>query len=108
MRQNQYAHHKRRFSKRSSSILSGEGFDEGERGESLFQTAQAPLEREFLKSGSNHLPSINFLTQHSGFKIRLSRSHVTLFIDQHPDQEPSTGSTARESLCRLIMEALLL
>jgi hypothetical protein len=36
MRQNQYAHHKRRFSKRSSSILSGEGFDERERGESPF------------------------------------------------------------------------
>jgi hypothetical protein len=35
-RQNQYAHHKRRFSKHSSSILSGEGFDKRERGESLF------------------------------------------------------------------------
>jgi hypothetical protein len=29
-RQSQYAHHKRRFSKDSSSILSGEGFDERE------------------------------------------------------------------------------
>jgi hypothetical protein len=28
LRQNQYAHHKRRFSKHSSSIPSGEGFDE--------------------------------------------------------------------------------
>jgi hypothetical protein len=39
LRQNQYAHHKRRFSKQSSSILSGEGFDERERGESLFVLA---------------------------------------------------------------------
>ena len=39
LRQNQYAHHKRRFSKHSSSILSGEGFDERERGESLFVLA---------------------------------------------------------------------
>ena len=36
LRQNQYAHHKRRFSRHSSSILSGEGFDERARGESLF------------------------------------------------------------------------